>query len=273
MPRRNNRQKPNGRRRRRNRRQRGTRNPLRPPGPPTTGGRPVVRDMLTRVPLFPISKMVKGMMYYETNVSLSGTSGVFSSYVFSANDAFDPNHSGTGHQPMGFDQMMSLYEQFTVVRSTIRVMFIPNTSTAVTRVALYLNPSTTTLTTAANVIENGLCRMGLVIGARAPGAQNHKELNLHCDIAKYFGARGMQGLLQNPDFLGTAAASPSEQVYFVLTAWDPFNGTTYNIECDVVLSYDVYFWEPKKESTSLFDADTVKVLLDRRLAGERKHPR
>ena len=43
---------------------------------------------------------------------------------FVANGAFDPNLTGVGHQPRGFDQFMAGYETFTVTGSKISVNFV-----------------------------------------------------------------------------------------------------------------------------------------------------
>ena len=51
-------------------------------------------------------------------------SGATNNFIVRANDIFAPT-SGTGaHQPMGFDQLMQLYERFCVVGSKISVAFI-----------------------------------------------------------------------------------------------------------------------------------------------------
>ena len=43
------------------------------------------------------------------------------------NSLFDPNLSGLGHQPRGFDQLMAVYEKYTVVAAKITVCYVSNT--------------------------------------------------------------------------------------------------------------------------------------------------
>jgi len=53
--------------------------------------------------------------------------GVATYYDFRANDLFDPNASGVGHQPMGFDQLALMFNHFTVIGSKIKVRVSPST--------------------------------------------------------------------------------------------------------------------------------------------------
>lgn len=48
---------------------------------------------------------------------------------YRANDLYDPDSSGVGHQPMGFDQLCLFYKSFTVTKSTIRVTPMIKTTT------------------------------------------------------------------------------------------------------------------------------------------------
>nr|AGA18346.1 hypothetical protein [uncultured marine virus] len=55
------------------------------------------------------------LRYHETftvNPGLGGTPGF---YVFRSNSCYDPNFTGTGHQPRGYDQIMTMY-QFLAVK-------------------------------------------------------------------------------------------------------------------------------------------------------------
>lgn len=112
-------------------------------------------ELKTHVPLFPAS-VRKKLMYYESGFTLAGTSGVITQYVFTANGMYDPNITGTGHQPMGFDTMMLYYEQYTVLRSSVTLRFAGN-GTQPVNVSVCLAPDTTTLAL-PELMENGLIK-------------------------------------------------------------------------------------------------------------------
>ncbi len=195
----------------------------------------------------------KRLPYYETGISLTGTAGVYSQYVFTANGLYDPNITGTGHQPLGFDTMMAYYEQYTVMASKITVRACGNGIQAV-NVGLCLAPDTTTLVV-PDVIENGLI-VSKVLDGRAGGGYGTgnriKTLNLTCDVARYFGRPGGRGLLDDTNLYGTVAANPTEQVYFVIGQWG-FGSFTDNtaVSMDVTIEYEAYFWEPRKIAAQL----------------------
>lgn len=56
--------------------------------------------------------------FFTINPGIAGSTGV---YVFSANGLYDPNITGTGTQPTGFDQLMAIYGEYVVLGSTIKV--------------------------------------------------------------------------------------------------------------------------------------------------------
>lgn len=45
------------------------------------------------------------------------------SYVYRANSLFDPNYTGTGHQPMGFDDLSRIYNKYSVIKAHMKVRF------------------------------------------------------------------------------------------------------------------------------------------------------
>jgi len=47
-------------------------------------------------------------------------------YQFNLNSLFDPNRTGTGHQPLGHDQLDLLYNRYRVFAASYRVEFYPN---------------------------------------------------------------------------------------------------------------------------------------------------
>jgi len=69
-------------------------------------------------------------LYYNEVISLdpktSGDIGAggSNSWVFQGNNLYDPNYTGTGHQPMFFDNYSSVYSRYRVIYSTIKVTVI-----------------------------------------------------------------------------------------------------------------------------------------------------
>lgn len=206
---------------------------------------------LYKTPLFPETVMQKGMLYYEPCLArtIPSSGAAASNYFFSANGMFDPNITGTGHQPMGFDQMMSLYEQFTVVASHITVTF---SSDYTCRAAVFLSPDAVSVTDQNALIENGLIKTVSFSAFSSEVGIAKPKLMLNCDVRDYFGRKTQQEMLNDVNLQGTAAANPTEQVYYGITAWfDVFNpAANKNLYFDVCLSFDVIFWEPKKLAVS-----------------------
>ena len=62
-------------------------------------------------------------MRYVEEFELNPGLGSVASYVFRANGLYDPNYTGAGHQPYGFDQWMTYYNQFTVLGSKMKAIF------------------------------------------------------------------------------------------------------------------------------------------------------
>jgi len=217
-------------------------------------GRSAIRELATNLPLMTRASKRVMIPYYEQQVARTQGAGLITSYFFTANGLFDPNITGTGHQPMGFDTMMTYYEQYTVMRSKISVTFV-NNGANVCRVGISLSPDTTAAVT-GDVVENGYVVMKTIDSAAglsgAGSGTRICELNLNCDCASYFGRKTQREMLDDTSLSGTAAANPSEQVYFNILTWDGYYGTgATTIACDVVLEYDAVFWEPRKVSQQL----------------------
>jgi hypothetical protein len=192
--------------------------------------------------------MRRGQLYYEFALQFQSTLGANGSYVFSANGAYDPNITGVGHQPMGFDQMMLFYNQYCVARSSILVGFAGLTAST-NRIGIHLNDAATVVTDRSQLVEGGLMVMDLLGTGNGP-QHTMKQLALQCDIPKYFGAKSFDELKQNPNFIGTAAANPAEQVYFHVDLWGGQHSDTQSVTIDVLLSYDIFYFERKHTASS-----------------------
>jgi len=207
---------------------------------------------LYQTPLFPPEVLQKGMLYYQPNLAITlPVSGLAATpYLFSANGMFDPDITGTGHQPMGFDQMMSLYNQCCVIRSKITVCFIPTWDC---RFGVYLSPDTAGITDPIRLMENGLITTHAKTGVSTMTGVEATPLTLPCDVRKYFGRRTAREMQDDVNLQTTAATNPTEGVYFAINGWFSHDnpGATKVLYFDILIEYDAIFWEPKKQSVSI----------------------
>ena len=72
------------------------------------------------------------LCYHEIITLDAPAAGGAVEFNFACNDAGDPNHTGTGHQPMGFDQLCpGKYDHFTVIGSTCTVRYLTLANAAI----------------------------------------------------------------------------------------------------------------------------------------------
>lgn len=97
-------------------------------------GRPV-RTLATVRPVmgvYGLGQSFRTKLKYVDNVGLSSVGGAVSKNVFSPQNCYDPNVTGTGHQPMYFDQLAAVFNKYKVHSAKITVSFNAVTETAAT---------------------------------------------------------------------------------------------------------------------------------------------
>lgn len=68
-------------------------------------------------------------LHYESLITLAPGAAV-ASYVFRGNSLYDPDYTGTGHQPRYYDQLTPIYGRYKVLASAITVEMINGSPTA-----------------------------------------------------------------------------------------------------------------------------------------------
>lgn len=76
-------------------------------------------------------KTTKVKLRYCATVSLNPGLGTTANHVFRANGLYDPDQTGIGHQPMGFDQWSTFYNHYVVESSKMNAEFFYSSTTAV----------------------------------------------------------------------------------------------------------------------------------------------
>jgi hypothetical protein len=197
------------------------------------------------MPLFPARK--RATLTYHTNIDLfCGASGTVGNYIFVANGLYDPDYSGTGHQPMGFDQMMVFYYHYTVLRAKITVNARSNSGTYGGFAAISRNGSTTGVTVPDDLVEAGNIEYRYT--ASTGQIPNHISMKMDMDVGKF---AGIDDLMDDDTYRGSSTANPADGEYFHLSFWSPFTTTAFTCNFDVLIEFEAIFTEPKKPSASL----------------------
>ncbi len=137
----------------------------------------------THSTLGPDAIMVK-LPYYQDFTDSTGTFAI--SQQFRMNSLFDPDLTGGGHQPMGFDQWAGLYQSYTVLGAMVSINAVNTSGTA--EMIITPNNSTTGASTADEQREMKWSRSFYI-----PANQQVKVFNQYYDIKKLQGIRDMVG--------------------------------------------------------------------------------
>lgn len=179
---------------------------------------------------------------YSEALQRTSTTGAFASYVWRANGMFDPNSTGTGHQPSYFDQMGIIYDHFTVFRSKMSVQFIPVVASSTTnscQVVLYLSDSTSVgVTSCQQAIEQPKASwVTLSTVSNTFGPQN--RLFMGFNAWQTFGSRA----LSDSTLRGNTSSDPSEQSLYVFCFRDTNGAGTVALDINVVIEYEAEWTE------------------------------
>ncbi len=191
------------------------------------------------IPLYP-PKCIKTLRYASGHIGLSSTSGVVQTQVFSLNGPYDPDITGTGHQPMGFDQMMQFYNHYCVLRTRCVCRFGTATGNYGTG-CLRVDAATTPITDIERIMEFG---GNVTTGLEANGAFGaNKVLSLDADIARLQGITP-SALMADNQLRGDVASNPAEQSYLHVQLWNAA-GVTVTCNIYVMMEFDTLFMEPR----------------------------
>ncbi len=185
-------------------------------------------------------KTRRARLRYADTISLTSTFGAIGQHHFVANACHDPDVTGTGHQPMGWDNWKALYNHYVVVGSKITVKIMAGDGVSTPDAAIqgcFLNDNTTLpYTTADGYIESKK-------GSYRTLSFDRKTLTYHTNYsAKNF--FNLSDIKDNVNRIGADIASnPTETANFSLYFFD-LTGSTSTIRCMIVIDYIVDFSEP-----------------------------
>lgn len=208
---------------------------------------PLVRRQMPGFKGYPFGQRFATTLRYNESHTFgaSTTAGFCSSYNYALNSLYDPNVTGAGHQPRGFDQLMEIYQKYTVVGAKISVKIIPdNTVPGIAGLRVVdRNDGAATLTDKKTAIEQGDCVWRY--HTTANGGKNMISLSKKFSTKKYF---NLKSLIGDDDFTKVATANPPADKTAVAQIFvGPVSSadTHGRYTMDVTIEYACVFTEPK----------------------------
>ena len=193
-------------------------------------------------PLLSNKLPIKHRYFYSDQLN-PGVGGINAVNVFSANSLHDPDVTGSGAQPRGFDQIKELYDHYTVVGAKITVVFMSQSGTTVPIICgIALADSATTHTATVDYME----QRNVVSGGLG-------ETDARTTLVKTFSARKFLGRphpLSEDDLRGTALTSPNERAYFHVFASPTYSVDAGAISYYAIIDYLAVWTEPKNPDQS-----------------------
>lgn len=192
-----------------------------------------------------LSNTMRMKMIYFENFTINPGAGLTGVYQFSANGIYDPNVTGVGHQPVGFDQLMAIWSEYTVLGSTIKVYASNEIATEGALFGVFVSRNTTTSTDFREYVENGDGVYRTLDGVGT--GQGMQMLQYQVDMNKQID----HSVLEDEGVSGNVAANPSEQRFYHIVI-QPFNFATDfpSINFCVEITYDVLFRDRVKTAVS-----------------------
>lgn len=201
--------------------------------------KPVRRGLVDCTPAgFGFPPELKIKLRYAENIALTGTAGGTGQYLFSCNGLYDPNITSTGHQPMYFDQIMAVYDHYTVLSSKITINLCPQDATAAGpfQVSLFLNDDASLSTTSLlSLAESNEANTRIV----ADNANTSITLVKYWNQKRYFPGSA----LANNVLQGSSGANPTEQTVYALVIGALDGVSTVNCFAQVLIEYTAIFGE------------------------------
>jgi len=187
-----------------------------------------------------------------TTVSINPAASQLGYHFFRANSLFDPDYTGTGHQPSSFDLWSGLYNHYVVCGSKITVSFTGDggTSTIQLIYGCAVTDDATSTSSPGTLMENGYTRYRITSAAGNYAVPRAPRMTAKFSAKKFF---SIVNPMDNVTRIGAVVTTnPTEEAYFAVFL-GPLPDTATDIgstQLCVQIDYFAIFSEPKEQAQS-----------------------
>lgn len=173
----------------------------------------------------------------------SYTAAYAGQHLYSLNSVFDPDITGTGTQPVGFDQWSAFYNRYRVDKVRVEVDYSNLSTISATDVLLIANNDNGSLTGQA-AFQSATCApfaSDQLLSIAGSGKDSCRIVRTF-DVAKVLGVDKVRHR-SNPDYSAVTTANPSENAYIHVVAQDVLYNNNITIRFKIKITYLTTFFD------------------------------
>jgi len=171
------------------------------------------------------------LMYVDKNIVLGGAAvGAMQFYHFRATSFYDPDFSGIGHQPLGFDQLAALHERYIVTGIKYKITFTTRSTTNNGLCGVSVNDKEVPTTTFRNLMEQGQGEYQVI--TVGPTSTMTRTFTGYINPAKVMG-QTYQEYITDGNNQAATNDNPVDNVWFTLFTSDAAGGTGPTLDIQV----------------------------------------
>lgn len=193
------------------------------------------RNSYSRTLSYPVSiprETRVGFQYVEF-FSNTSTAGLNLDQVMNLNSLFDPNRTGVGHQPQGFDQWATFYNRYLVESCDVEVIWT-NAPVGGATVSIIGSNDATAITDPSVIMESPYAiSKGLSAGGASVSIKKHFDLAAITGVSK-------TTYRSRDSFQSQFASSPSEILTLHIGSW---SAVSYTFDFTVKMKFNALLFD------------------------------
>lgn len=172
--------------------------------------------------------------------SVLATDASLGSYKMNLNSIYDPDFTGGGHQPYGFDQLSALYNRYRVISCGYRINLAAVSTAASIMLTAFPSNQNVTAGTGSEIRENPRAKY-ITQNPGAPSVILSNKVYLPSLVG-----RNKAQYMADDRYQALVTANPSEDAYLNIQTFAPSTDLPLgSVAVQIVMEYTVEFFDMK----------------------------